>query len=63
VRWYLSKGADPNAKVGNGGTPMTYAAREASLSTLKMLVDYGGQIKGTDIVAQAVIGHSWRRLD
>lgn len=62
VQWYLSHGADPNAKGENGSTPMTFAAREASLSTLKLLVESGGgQVKGTDLIAQAAVGHTWGR--
>lgn len=41
---------------------MTFAAREASLSTIKLLVESGGgQVKGTDLIAQAAIGHTWGR--
>lgn len=63
VRWYLSHGADPNVQCNAGSTPMTFAAREASLSTMKLLVEHGGQVKGTDLVAQAAIGHAWGRPD
>jgi ankyrin repeat protein len=61
VRWYLCHGADPNARSDCGSTPMTFAAREASLSTMKLLVEHGGQVCGTDLIAQAAIGHSWGR--
>jgi hypothetical protein len=38
---------------------MTIAAREAPLSILKLLVDHGGAIAGTDLIAQAALGDSW----
>jgi hypothetical protein len=28
---------------------------------MKLLVEHGGQVCGTDLIAQAAIGHSWRR--
>jgi hypothetical protein len=41
---------------------MTFAARETSLSTMKLFVEYDGEVEGPDLVAQAAIGHSWGRL-
>jgi hypothetical protein len=37
---------------------MTVAAREASLQIIMLLVEHGGVIDGTDLVAQAAIGDS-----
>jgi ankyrin repeat protein len=58
VRWYLSHGADPNAQCRKGSTTMTAAVIEAPLPIIKLLVEHGGQVKGTDLVAQALIGDS-----
>lgn len=61
VQWFLQHGADPNKANSRGITPMRSAAREASIGSLRLLVERGGRIKQTDLVAQAAIGHSWGR--
>ncbi|KAF2395887.1 hypothetical protein EJ06DRAFT_560353 [Trichodelitschia bisporula] len=61
VRWFLSQGVDPNVAGNSGDSAMVYAAREASLSSLVHLSIAGGRVEGTDLVAQAAIGHSWGR--
>jgi ankyrin repeat protein len=42
---------------------MHVAAREASLDSIKLLMRYGGKVEGSDLIAQAAIGHSWGRKD
>jgi ankyrin repeat protein len=63
IKWHLSHGADPNISGEHGFTPMRFAAREASLASLKHLIRHGGIVEGSDLVAQAAIGHSWGRKD
>jgi len=65
VTWFLSHRADPNGTAGcnSGITPMVYAAREASLSVIKLLVEYGGKVKSSDLIAQAALGDSWGSFD
>lgn len=40
---------------------MHFAAREASLESIKLLMSYGGKVEGSDLIAQAAIWHSWGR--
>ena len=61
MKWFLAHGASPNIKGGDRSTPMVYAAREASIKGIRLLVEHGGQVSGSDLIAQAAIGHSWGR--
>jgi ankyrin repeat protein len=47
VRWCLDREADPNGISVYGMTVLHYAARNASLSTLKLILDAGGDISPT----------------
>ncbi|CAI6334744.1 unnamed protein product [Periconia digitata] len=47
VKWCLDRGADPNGMSVHGVTVLHCAARNASLSTLKMLLSAGGDISAT----------------
>jgi ankyrin repeat protein len=40
---------------------MHFAAREASLESIKLLISHGGKVENSDLIAQAAIGHSWGR--
>lgn len=53
VRWYLSNGAFPCPE------SMSSAARKAPLPILEMLVQHGGKVEGTDLVAHAALGDMW----
>jgi ankyrin repeat protein len=53
VLWYLLHGASPNIKCGRDGkTPMTIAIKESSLSTIKLLGSFGGQISSSDLFTE-----------
>ncbi|KAL4968811.1 ankyrin repeat domain-containing protein [Aspergillus stella-maris] len=44
TRWLLEHGADPNVQAGLDLTPLSWAAAKASLSTIKLLFEYGADI-------------------
>ena len=62
VEWFLANGADPNGDCLFATTVTTIAARRAPLSILKLLVEHGGTVLGTDAIAQAAIGHNFGSL-
>jgi hypothetical protein len=55
--WFLAHGANPNGACLFATTVTTIAARRAPLSVLKLLVEHGGTVINTDVIAQAAIGH------
>lgn len=42
TKWFLDRGADPNAQTRSGITPLSKAVVSAPLTTIKLLVDRGG---------------------
>jgi hypothetical protein len=53
VLWYLLHGANPNIECGKDRkSPMTIAAKVASLSTIKLLGSYGGNIHECDLITE-----------
>jgi ankyrin repeat protein len=40
---------------------MHFAAREAPLKSIKLLISHGGKVESSDLIAQAAIGHYWGR--
>jgi len=60
VRWLLAHGANPNdpARPSLNLTITTRVAEQAPFSVVKLLLEHGGTVVGTDAIAQAVIGHN-----
>jgi len=51
----LERGADPNARVpSSGATPIIMAIQSLNLDSVKMLVEYGAEIKGNDETDETV---------
>jgi hypothetical protein len=53
VRWYIAHSATPTPEV------MVHAARVARVPVLKILVRSGGEVKGTNLVAEAALAELW----
>jgi hypothetical protein len=53
VRWYLFKGGFPFPSV------MVEAARRAPLRILKILIEHGGKVEDSELVAEAAQGDWW----
>ena len=63
IHWFLVHGADPNAYGRNHAkTPLTYAAHRASLNTVKMLFEYGGDARRGSLLHAVVRGKKPGRL-
>ncbi len=54
TRWFLEHGADPNATCGWTITPLSKAAREAPVSTIQLLLEYGASVTGGYLLHFAV---------
>lgn len=44
VRWFVTRGADPNAAIQSWPSPLEAAAFKAPLEVMKILVDHGGRV-------------------
>ncbi|PLB54802.1 putative hspc200 [Aspergillus steynii IBT 23096] len=52
--WLLNHGADPNKQCSIDLTPLSYAVEEASLPTLRLLLDRGGDVHKGQLLHHAV---------
>jgi ankyrin repeat protein len=52
--WLLDHGADPNKQCSIDITPLSYAVEQASLSTVKLLLDRGGDVHKGQLLHHAV---------
>jgi ankyrin repeat protein len=48
LRWFLANGASPNVSNSIGIVPLNVAAAECPLSTIKLLIDNGADVKGSN---------------
>ena len=62
TRWFLGEGANPNARCDWDNTPLSYAVREASLPTLALLVNHGGDLSRGQLLHFAVARQAPGRL-
>ncbi|EPS31282.1 hypothetical protein PDE_06237 [Penicillium oxalicum 114-2] len=44
--WFQEHGANPNRRCEVDCTPLSFAVRNASLSIIELMLDYGGDVKG-----------------
>ncbi|KAJ9293833.1 hypothetical protein DTO271G3_7460 [Paecilomyces variotii] len=63
VNWFLDHGADPNAPCGRDCTPLSWAMRYASFSTLQLLFNRGGTILRGQLLHHAAERELSDRLD
>lgn len=52
--WLLDHGADPNKPCSIDLTPLSYAVEQASLPTIKLLLDRGGDVHKGELLHHAV---------
>lgn len=52
--WLLDYGADPNKQCSIDLTPLSYAVEQASLPTVKQLLDRGGDVHKGQLLHHAV---------
>lgn len=52
--WLLDHGADPNKQCSIDLTPLSYAVEQASLPTIKLLLDRGGDVHKGQLLHHAV---------
>lgn len=55
IRLLLDKGADPNAKNSSGRTPLFYCTLNFSAELLRLLAEYGADVKITDKYGNTVL--------
>jgi|SRR5215469_914111 len=58
IRWFLEHGANPNGACLHGCTVTTAAAQSSPLCVIKLLVEHGGTLTGTDVIALAAVSHN-----
>ncbi len=54
TNWFLDHGADPNAGCRMDLTPMSFAVRKASLPTINLLFDRGGDVERGQLIHHAI---------
>ena len=56
TKWFLDHGATPNARGRYDDTPLSFAVSEASIPTIQLLLDRGGDIQDGQLLHYAI----WR---
>lgn len=56
--WLLDHGADPNKQCSIDLTPMSYAIKHASLSTIRLLLNHRGDIQKGELLQHAIDRHT-----
>lgn len=63
TKWFLDHGASPNARGRYDDTPLSFAVHEASMSTIQLLLDRGGDVQQGQLLHHATWRTTADRLD
>lgn len=63
VKWFLDHGANPNKASSGWPSPLEQAASTASLSVIRLLVQYGGRIHPSNVAPWTAKGSKSGRME